>query len=116
MSFGTTRCIGIVRTMAIFEHLICLKICVMRCFGVVRTIPTSSSWCSLDRCLSSTRNEDDIVVLLATLIIAYKNNLTFMRLYFTLWIGYYSGRKTTAIQLYLADLHCECRTEHSILH
>ena len=36
MSFGTTRCIGIVRTMAIFEHLICLKICVMRCFGVVR--------------------------------------------------------------------------------
>ena len=46
MSFGTTRCIGIVRTMAIFEHLICLKICVMRCFGVVRTIPTSSSSCS----------------------------------------------------------------------
>jgi len=41
--------------MAIFEHLICLKICVMRCFGVVRTIPTSSSSCSLDRCLSSTR-------------------------------------------------------------
>ena len=30
--------------------------------------------------------------------------------------GYYSGRKTTAIQLYLADLHCECRTEHSVLH
>ena len=41
--------------MAIFEHLICLKICVMRCFGVVRTIPTSSSSCSLGRCLSSTR-------------------------------------------------------------
>ena len=53
---------------------------------------------------------------LATLIIAYKNNLILIRLYFTLWIGYYSGRKTTAIQLYLADLHCECRTEHSILH
>ena len=52
----------------------------------------------------------------ATLIIAYKNNLILIRLYFTLWIGYYSGRKTTAIQLYLADLHCECRTEHSILH
>ena len=60
--------------------------------------------------------EDDIVVLLATLIIACKNNLIFMRLYFTLWIGHNSGRKTTAIQLYLADLHCECRTEHSILY
>ena len=34
----------------------------------------------------------------------------------TLWIGYYSGRKTSAIQLYLADLHWQCRTEHSILH
>ena len=55
VSFGTTRCIGIVRTMVVFEHLICLKICVMRCFGVVRTIPTSSSSCSLGRCLSSTR-------------------------------------------------------------
>ena len=33
----------------------------------------------------------------------------------TLWIGYYSGRKTSAIQLYLADLHWQCRTEHSIL-
>ena len=39
-----------------------------------------------------------------------------MRFYCTVWIGYYSGRKTTAIQLYLADLHCECRTEHSVLH
>ena len=55
VSFGTTRCIGIVRTMVIFEHLICLKICMMRCFGIVRTIPTSSSSCSLGRCLSSTR-------------------------------------------------------------
>ena len=34
----------------------------------------------------------------------------------TLWIGYYSGRKTSAIQLYLADLHWQCWTEHSILH
>ena len=55
LSFGATRCIGIVRTMAIFEHLICLKICVMRCFGIVRTIPTSSSSCSLVRCLLPTR-------------------------------------------------------------
>ena len=38
----TMRCIGIVRTMAIFSRLICL-----RCFGIVRTIPiptSSSSW------------------------------------------------------------------------
>ena len=55
VSFGTARCIGIVRTMAIFEHLICRKIRVMRCFGIVRTIPTSSSSCSLVRCLSPTR-------------------------------------------------------------
>ena len=33
----------------------CLKICVMRCFGIVRTIPTSSSSCSLSRCLLPTR-------------------------------------------------------------
>ena len=45
-----------------------------------------------------------------------QEQLYLIRIYFTLWIGYYSGRKTTAIQLYLADLHCECRTEHSILH
>ena len=43
LSFGTSRCIGIVRTMTIFAHLICLRICVVRCFGIVRTIPTSSS-------------------------------------------------------------------------
>ena len=53
-SFGTTRCISIVRTMVIFEHLMYLKICVMRCFGIVRTIPTSSSSCSLSRCFTST--------------------------------------------------------------
>ena len=43
VSFGTARCIGIVKTMTIFEHLICLNICMMRCFGIVRAIPTSSS-------------------------------------------------------------------------
>ena len=53
---------------------------------------------------------------IATLIIACVDNTIFMRLYFALWIGWYSGRKTTAIQLYLADLHCGCRTEHSIRH
>ena len=53
---------------------------------------------------------------IATLIIACMDNIVFILLYFALWIGWYSGRKTTAIQLYLADLHCECRTEHSIRH
>ena len=53
-SFETARCIGIVKTMVIFEHLMHLKICVMRCFGIVRTIPTSSSSCSLSRCFTST--------------------------------------------------------------
>ena len=41
--FWTLRCIGIVRTMTRFTHLICPRVCVMRCFGLVRTIPTSSS-------------------------------------------------------------------------
>ena len=45
------------------------------------------------------------------LIIAYKGNIVLTRFCLTLWIGYYSGRKTTAIQLYLADLHWECGTE-----
>ena len=54
-SFETTKCIDIVRTMVIFGHLMCLKICVMRCFGTVRTIPTSSSSCSLVRSSLSTK-------------------------------------------------------------
>ena len=53
-SFETRGCIGIVRTITIFEHPMHLKICVMRCFGIVRTIPTSSSSCSLSRCFTST--------------------------------------------------------------
>ena len=46
----------------------------------------------------------------------YEDDIVLTRLWSTLWIGYYSGRKTSAIQLYLADLHWQCRTEHSILH
>ena len=46
--FWTLRCIGIVRTMTRFTHLICPRVCVMRCFGLVRTIPTSSSSWSTD--------------------------------------------------------------------
>ena len=87
---------------------------VMRCFGIVRTIPTSSSswpriihlilWCAFYR------SWEDFGYL-------YEDDIVLRRLWSTLWIGYYSGRKTSAIQLYLADeLHWQCRTEHSILH
>ena len=48
LSFGTVRCIGIVRTMAIYVHLICLRV-LWWCFGIVRTIPTSSSSWSTDQ-------------------------------------------------------------------
>ena len=37
--------------------------------------------------------------------------LFWQRLWSTLWIGYYSGRKISAIQLYLADLHWQRRIE-----
>ena len=86
---------------------------VMRCFGIVRTIPTSSSswpriihlilWCAFYR------SWEDFGYL-------HVDDIVLRRLWSTLWIGYYSGRKTSAIQLYLADLHWQCRTEHSILH
>ena len=113
--FWTLRCIGIVRTMATFAHLICLKVFVMRCFGIVRTIPTSSSSWSTDQTFDL-----GLWLLLLRRTTTFFDNfdccLRTMRLWFTLWISYYSGRKTTAIQLYLADLHWQCRTEHSILH
>ena len=35
----------------------------------------------------------------------YEDDIVLRRLWSTLWISYYSGRKTSAIQLYLADLH-----------
>ena len=73
---------------------------VMRCFGIVRTIHTSSSSWPMDHTL-------DLMVCILSFL---------RRLWSTLWIGYYSGRKTSAIQLYLADLHWQCWTEHSILH
>ena len=86
---------------------------VMRCFGIVRTIPTSSSSWPMDHALDLMvcfyRSWDDFGYL-------YEDDIVLTRLWSTLWIGYYSGRKTSAIQLYLADLHWQCRTEHSILH
>ena len=80
--------------------LLVWKVCVMRCFGIVRTIPTSSSSWSTDQtfdldyalyCVTECRCSS------TTLIIAYKNNIVLPRLCFTLWIGYYSGRKNTTV-------------------
>ena len=86
---------------------------VMRCFGIVRTIPTSSSSWPMDHTLDLMvcfyHSWDDFDYLC-------KDDIVLVRLWSTLWIGYYSGRKTSAIQLYLADLHWQCRIEHSILH
>ena len=87
---------------------------VMRCFGIVRTIPTSSSSWPMDHAL------DLMVCFLSFLrwlwLSLWGRHCFETRLWSTLWIGYYSGRKTSAIQLYLADLHWQCRIEHSILH
>ena len=85
-SFETTRCIGIVRTMTIFEHLVHLRICVMRCFGIVRTIPTSSSSCSLST-VDALHLCGQYCCSIATLIIACMDNIVFMLLYFALWIS-----------------------------
>jgi len=83
---------------------------VMRCFGLVRTTPTSSSSWSTDHTFDL-----GLCLLLLWRTTTFFDNfdcrLRTMRLWFTLWISYYSGRKTTAIQLYLADLHWECGTE-----
>ena len=109
----TMRCIGIVRTMAIFIRLIC-----------PRTLwwDVSVLWgqylhhrhCDLG---SYTWSDGvHLIVPEETLVISRRTILFLRRLWSTLWIGYYSGRKTSAIQLYLADLHWQRRTEHSILH
>ena len=114
LSFGQRDALALWGQWPYLLILTCLRICVMRCFGIVRTMPTSSSSWSTDHtyglrlCVLSSSE--------TTLFIASADDIVLPRLCFTLWIGYYSGRKTTAIQLYLADLHCECRTEHSIIH
>ena len=109
----TMRCIGIVRTMSIFGHLICLKVLWWdvsvlwgqylhhrhRNLWIIHLI----LWCAFYR------SWEDFGYL-------YEDDLVLRRLWSTLWIGYCSGRKTSAIQLYLADLHWQCRIEHSILH
>ena len=109
----TMRCIGIVRTMAIFIRLICPRdlwwdVSVLwgqylhhrhRDLWIIHLI----LWCAFYR------SWEDFGYL-------YKDDTVSRRLWSTLWIGYYSGRRTSAIQLYLADLHWQCRTEHSILH
>ena len=109
----TLRCVGIVRTMIIFGHLICLRVLWWdvsvlwgqylhhrhRDLWIIHLI----LWCAFYR------SWEDFGYL-------YEDDIVLRRLWSTLWIGYYSGRKTSAIQLYLADLHWQCRTEHSILH
>ena len=109
----TMRCNGIVRTIAIFIRLICPRdlwwdVSVLwgqylhhrhRDLWIIHLI----LWCAFYR------SWEDFGYL-------YKDDTVSRRLWSTLWIGYYSGRKTSAIQLYLADLHWQCRTEHSILH
>ena len=109
----TLRCIGIVRTMIIFGHLICLRVLWWdvsvlwgqylhhrhRGLWIMHLIV----WCAFYR------SWDDFGYL-------YEDDIVLTRLWSTLWIGYYSCRKTSAIQLYLADLHWQCWTEHSILH
>ena len=86
---------------------------VMRCFGIVRD---NTYIIVIVACGSYTwsygvlyRSWDDFDYLC-------EDDIVLRRLWSTLWIGYYSGRKTSAIQLYLADLHWQCRIEHSILH
>ena len=109
----TMRHIGIVRTMATLAHLICLRVLwwdVSVLWGQylhhrhrdLWIIPLIL-WCAFYR------SWEDFGYL-------YEDDIVLRRLWSTLWIGYYSGRKTSAIQLYLADLHWQCRTEHSILH
>ena len=99
----TMRCIGIVRTMATFAHLICL-----------------SKWEFCDEMFRYCEDNTYIIVIVTYGSYTWSYGVHFMsflrRLWSTLWIGYYIGRKTSAIQLYLADLHWQCRTEHSILH
>ena len=116
LSFETARCIGIVRTMTTLTHLICLKslcdemfrYCEDNTYIIIIVIYRSYIWSWTMTFIASTN-----VVVLRRLWSSRKDN---MRFCLTLWISYYSGRKTTAIQLYLADLHCEWWAEHSILH
>ena len=64
----------------------------MRCFGIVRTIIV------IVTCGSYTWSY-------GVHFIVPEKTLVISRRWPTLWIGYCSGRKTSAIQLYLADLH-----------
>ena len=120
LSFETARCIGIVRTITTLTHLICLKSLCDEMFRscedntyiiIIIVIYRSYLW-SWTMPFIASKNDD----ILRRLWSSRKDNIVLKRLWFTSWISYYSGRKTTAIQLYLADLHCECRTEHSVLH
>ena len=109
----TLRCVGIVRTMIIFGHLICLRVLwwdVSVLWGQYLHHRHRGLWIMhLILWFAFYRSWDDFDYLC-------EDDIVLTRLWSTLWIGYYSGRKTSAIQLYLADLHWQCRIEHSILH
>ena len=103
----TLRCIGIVRTMATLAHLICLRV-LWWCFGIVKTIPTSSSSWPMDHTLDLMvcfyHSWDDFDYLC-------KDDIVLTRLWSTLWIGYYSGRKTSAIQMSNRTFYSPLRLE-----
>ena len=109
----TLRCIGIVRTMVIFGHLICLRVLwwdVSVLWGQYLHHRHRDLWIMhLILWFAFYRSWDDFDYLC-------EDDIVLTRRWSILWIGYYSGRKTSAIQLYLADLHWQCRTEYSILH
>ena len=82
--------------MTIFAHLICLRICVVRCFGIVRTIPTSSSSWSTDH-LSGLR----LCILSSsetTLLVAYEDDIVSVRLW--------SSLTRTTLSFHDFILHC----------
>ena len=99
---STLRCIGIVETMAIFGHLICLRVLRSdvsvlwgqylhhrhRDLWIIYVI----LWCAFYR------SWDDFGYL-------YEDDIVLRRLWSTLWIGYYSGRKTSAIELQVSRDH-----------
>ena len=107
------RYIGIVRTMATLAHFICLRVVwwdVSVLWGQYLHHRHRDLWIiHLILWYAFYRSWEDFSYL-------YEDDIVLRRLWSTLWIGYHSGRKTSAIQLYVADLHWQCRTEHSILH
>ena len=94
----TLRFIGIVRTMIIFWHLICLRVLWwdVSVFWGQNLVILAYGSCTWSYGLLFYRSWDDFDYL-------YEDDIVLTQRWSTLWIGYYSGRQTSAIQLYLAD-------------